>query len=252
MKRIVVLSLFSVYLLFMACGCASKSPSIVKEAGSKDISTSQTLHTEARNINAVDESGMTPLAYAVWQIRDINAVRHLIKKGADVNAKDSEGLTVLELALCTDRIDIINELVNAGARFVEPEAGKARLFFIGEGLLLRDTWVSVGDLHKNLKNGRMDFINVRPGSHKIVIPVSWYQTQPEMTINVEAGRIYYFIISPTGSHVASTALGFGIFPAIIADRTRGTGPFVISPVEESAAKEKIKVLLQTTKSLEVR
>lgn len=224
MKKIIITTL----LIILFFGCASTNPAIVKTSGS---------------LEEMDESGRTPLSNAVWQTRDIDAVRDLIQRGANVNAKDEEGLTPLELALNIGRMDIVSELIAGGASPYFPENGKGRLFFIGEGFLLRDVWATVEDKYKNLKNGRMDFIDIDPGEHTITIPVSWYETIPTRPVSVQAGQTYYFTLTPTTSRKISVFLGFGLFPAVIADKAGGTGPVAITLIEESVAKEKIKALL---------
>lgn len=210
------------------------------------------LINKGADIESRDNSGMTPLAHAVWQVRDINAVKQLIKKGADVNTKISESETLLDYALAIDgRMDIIIELVSSGARLLDPEDGKARLLFIGEGFLLRDTWVTIGDRHKNLKKGRIAFIDVNPGRHTIDIPVSGYQAPSKASVDVKAGEIFYFTVSPSDSSVA--ILGLGVAVDLLANiliagpgAAGSTTPVdvLITPLEESVAKEKIQALLK--------
>jgi hypothetical protein len=198
------------------------------------------------DIESKDNSGMTPLVHAVWQVGNLNTVNLLIKRGANVNSRDANGQSVLDFALSMKaKTDIVDELLNAGAKLWEPENGKARLLFIGEEFFLGDTLVTVGDINKNLNKDKIAFVDLDPGNYTITISASWYETIPTRPVSVKAGQTYYFTLTPTTSRKVSRVLGFGLFPAVIADKAGGTGPVAITPIDESIAKEKIKALLKT-------
>ncbi|MDD5483946.1 MAG: ankyrin repeat domain-containing protein [Kiritimatiellae bacterium] len=70
---------------------------------------------ERRAANVIDKDGMTPLMKAV-RINNLDAVKYLIAKGADVNVRDYKfGWTPLMWAAHNGRLDIIKFLVDKGA-----------------------------------------------------------------------------------------------------------------------------------------
>lgn len=58
-------------------------------------------------------------------IGNTDAVRRLIKEGADINAKDWDGLTPLDYAAETGNTEIVLHLINNGANV---EGGSSRIF----------------------------------------------------------------------------------------------------------------------------
>jgi len=77
------------------------------------------LLQDGANINAIDNMGGTVLGYIIWEMNnnnaDIELVKHLIAKGADVNIKD-EGINVcLFKAVFQYRKDVFEVLLEAGA-----------------------------------------------------------------------------------------------------------------------------------------
>ncbi|MFA4909804.1 MAG: ankyrin repeat domain-containing protein [Desulfobacteria bacterium] len=209
------------------------------------------LIDKGADIESRDNSGSTPLAHAAYYVPNINAVKLLIKRGADVNARNNESEALLDLALrLYNRMDIITELVNAGATraaLFEPTKGQARLFFIGEGSFWGDTVrVSVEKHSKDLKQDTMAFIDVNPGTCTVVLQISKWLTNRQLSVDVKAGQSYYFLVSPTGAHKAARLTGpiGDLIAKAVTDKKSG-GTFEIIPVEESVAKEKIKALLKT-------
>lgn len=63
---------------------------------------------------ARSDNNKTILMYASW-IGNIEAVRVLVEKGADVNTADSSGATALHLAIWRDRTNIALYLLEHGA-----------------------------------------------------------------------------------------------------------------------------------------
>ncbi|MGL4230904.1 MAG: ankyrin repeat domain-containing protein [Casimicrobium sp.] len=71
------------------------------------------------DVNHCAPSGMLPLEAAINASRITDAilvVRKLLERGANANATCSDGRTVLTLALCLDRPQIVHELLRAGAQ----------------------------------------------------------------------------------------------------------------------------------------
>jgi len=72
------------------------------------------LIKKGANVNVKDRGGFTPLIYAIWlNYRDV--VELLINSGADVNAEDSEGFTPYYWATMQGRKDFVELLVAKGA-----------------------------------------------------------------------------------------------------------------------------------------
>ncbi len=142
-------------------------------------------------------------------------------------------------------MDIVTALANAGAKLTEPEKGNARLFFITEGAFWRDAvQISVGKQSKDMYENEMRFIDVNPGACKIILKISKVFANPELSNNVEAGKTYYFKITPGDYHKTSRVLLLVAGPlAWTATNVASGGVFTIIPIQESEAKEKIKTLL---------
>lgn len=68
------------------------------------------------NINQIDEFGETPITSSIMINGDIRWIRILLKKGADVNTLDSDGDSPLDLAKYKDRQDIVDLLLEFGAK----------------------------------------------------------------------------------------------------------------------------------------
>ncbi|MFZ4440889.1 MAG: ankyrin repeat domain-containing protein [Syntrophales bacterium] len=200
------------------------------------------------DMELLDSLGNTPLTHAVLQIANVDAVKLMIRKGANVKVRNAEDKTLLELALDSyTQMAIVAELINAGANLTVPEHGKARLVFIGEEFFGKDSiWVTVGEHQKFLRDSTVAFVDVVPGKHVIFVPVSWYQTKPNVDINVAAEQTYYFTISQNLDNRAAAMVGGVLLETIVA-KTSGKDPFFITPIEESVAKGKIKELLSKNK-----
>ncbi len=66
-------------------------------------------------MNAKDEDGLTALIYAV-SMGHVEVVQQLLQAGADVNAKEKEGRTALTLAKEKGHKEVIKMLKKAGAK----------------------------------------------------------------------------------------------------------------------------------------
>lgn len=70
---------------------------------------------QGADINTVDESGISPLVYAVFE-EHYDIAYYLIEKGADVNATDDKGRTPLMMAATNgDGIEMMKILLEKGA-----------------------------------------------------------------------------------------------------------------------------------------
>jgi ankyrin repeat protein len=77
------------------------------------------LQKEDTNINLPDKHGMTALHVAcVLDLPD--CVKSLLVKSADINAKDNEGKTALHRA-CEGSLDCVNQMLDAGANLEEKD-----------------------------------------------------------------------------------------------------------------------------------
>ena len=82
----------------------------------QDLSTINTQLGLGADVNAVDETGMTPLMYAASGEGRVTLVDQLINAGAQVNAKNADGWTPLMLALRDSKdLTVPVFLLNAGA-----------------------------------------------------------------------------------------------------------------------------------------
>jgi Protein kinase domain/Ankyrin repeats (3 copies) len=61
--------------------------------------------------------GFTPMAAftAIWQLRDVNAVKSLLDRGVSPNAKDANGSTLIHYAVTNNHIEIARLLIDRGA-----------------------------------------------------------------------------------------------------------------------------------------
>ena len=181
-----------------------------------------------------------PLYYAIGG-RFTEGVKLLVKKGANINAKTNEDnqKTIIDYALFHGQMDVAASL---GAKLWEPDPGKARIFLIGEELYDYVS-VQIGSRSKYLnRTPGFTFVDVEPGNHAIA--VGYWDTKKAkqaLSIDTMAGQAYYFQIT---QNIRNRIVGYSIIvPATLIDGVSGTTPFLITPLKENEAKEKIKLLL---------
>ena len=128
---------------------------------------------------AMDVDGTTPLHWAVYR-NDVEAVKRLIKAGADVNASNDYGAMPLTEAAVAGNVEVIRRLLDAGADVNAANAdGQTALMIIARSanvaaaklLIARGadrqhnlaTALSI-DLHRNhyLIDGQQGFLGFRP------------------------------------------------------------------------------------------
>lgn len=74
----------------------------------------------AKNVDARDEDGRTPLMHAVLAERpNPEVIKLLVERGADVNAADNSGWTALHFAGQDQKAEVVRALLGAGAE-VDP------------------------------------------------------------------------------------------------------------------------------------
>ncbi len=66
------------------------------------------------DVHAIDADGTTPLHWAVYR-NDVEAVKRLLKAGAEVNASNDYGATPLSEAAVSGNVEVIRRLLDAGA-----------------------------------------------------------------------------------------------------------------------------------------
>lgn len=190
-----------------------------------------------------------PLYYAIGG-GFTKGVKLLVKNGANVHAKTNEDnqKTILDYALYYGQMDVAASL---GDKLWEPDAGKARIFLIGEELYDYIS-VKIGNHSKYLKRASgFSFIDIEPGNHAIAVGyVDTGKAKPTLSIDTMAGQTYYFKIT---QNITNRIVGYAIVvsPTLV-DRVTGTTPFAITPLKKSEAKEKIKALLQSKELTEVK
>ena len=86
-----------------------------KAAQDGDMQAVKDLLARGADVNAKDETGKTALLWVAPARDNPEMVKVLIAKGADVNAKDKEGETALMIAASQSNPGILTELLAAGA-----------------------------------------------------------------------------------------------------------------------------------------
>lgn len=110
--------------LFGTAGCAGQarhlSPLDVA-ARTGDAARVRALAAAGADLNAADRGGTrwTPLLHAIHKGQR-SAVRALLDAGADVNRASPSGLSPLEMAAGNGQVDIVRQLLAAGANPREP------------------------------------------------------------------------------------------------------------------------------------
>ena len=79
--------------------------------GKFNKSAKELLENSYKNIYERNEKGRTALHYAV----DAKIVRVLVEKGVNVNAADARGYTALHLTVTEKRLEAVRELIKSGA-----------------------------------------------------------------------------------------------------------------------------------------
>ena len=80
-----------------------------------EMQTVKDLLAKGANVNAKDDKGRTALLWVAPARDNPEMVKVLIEKGADVNAKDNEGETALMIAASQSNPGILEALIEAGA-----------------------------------------------------------------------------------------------------------------------------------------
>src|SRR5437660_1580397 len=86
-----------------------------KAAQDGDLQAVKDLLAKGADVNAKDDKGKTALLWAAPARDNPEMMRLLIAKGADVNAKDNDGETALMIAAGQSNPGILAELIEAGA-----------------------------------------------------------------------------------------------------------------------------------------
>ncbi|RSN68323.1 ankyrin repeat domain-containing protein [Candidatus Korarchaeum cryptofilum] len=87
---------------------------LLKAAARGDLEKVRELLDKCADVNARDEFGCTPLRHAAT-IGNIDIVKFLVERGADIDAKDKFGFTPLHCATSGGHLDIVKFLVERGA-----------------------------------------------------------------------------------------------------------------------------------------
>ncbi|ADR34035.1 Ankyrin [Sulfuricurvum kujiense DSM 16994] len=110
MKKILLLAVLLSNLLYGA--------EILKLVSLLDLNDTEALEMQVQNLNdanaAREDNNKTVLMYACW-VGNLEAVKYLVSKGADVNAQDSGGATALHLAAWKGHNTIALYLLENGA-----------------------------------------------------------------------------------------------------------------------------------------
>ncbi|GFR24743.1 hypothetical protein TNCT_330431 [Trichonephila clavata] len=71
---------------------------------------------DKKDVNVKNDKGNTPLHLAVEE-GNLEAVKHLIEKGADLNVPDKHGWTPLYYAVYSGNINVVRFLIDQGADY---------------------------------------------------------------------------------------------------------------------------------------
>jgi ankyrin repeat protein len=200
----------------------------------RQIEIMKLLIDKGADVDSRDIQGNIPLyppLYHAIEGRFTEGVKLLVKNGANINAKTigDNAETIIDYALFHKQMDVAASL---GDKLWVPDPGKARIFFIGEGLY-DYTSVRIGNRRKDLSLASgFTFIDVDPGNHAIVVcEMHTEKAKPTLSIDTVAGQIYYFSISQEMKRRMAHYIGYR------------TDSFIVTPLKESEAKELIKLLL---------
>ncbi len=205
------------------------------------------------NIETRDWLGLTPLLNAIKSSVSNEIIDLLIKRGANLNAKDNEGYTPLEWALFYKKTDLASKLQQAMVD-ARKDMPNSRIVFIRESNVLipgelQNVSIYMNEkIVANLGRNSTSYIDVDPGKCTMVIKGSKLEGNHVKTFEALVGQTHYFLVAKRlGSTVAGLiggALAQGIESQSLAENA---GPFNITQLEESVAKEKIKALLSKKK-----
>jgi len=234
------------------------------------------LLDKGANVNAKANDGSTPYSLAVqanspelkllmskdadmkvedrghlllWAVQasDIEFAKKLIKKGADINTKNPEGETVLDVALCSAQGDVVDEIIRSGVNLWAPKTGKARIFFVGRDLYDYIN-VTVGKQSKKLNSDwghdkwvGVAFFDVDSGTHIIDANFDKYVSVKQPSIDVIAGKTYFFGVT---QNIGQTAVLSRFIGRPLAEVATGN-PFPITQLTESEGKQEIKKVLKS-------
>jgi hypothetical protein len=205
------------------------------------------------NIESKDWTGATPIINAIKLSANEKIIHLLIKRGANLNVKDKEGYTPLSWALFYKKMDLAAEIKKAMAN-VRKDLPSAKIVFIRDSNVLipgemQDVEIYINEeLMVNLRRNSTDYIDINSGKCTMVIKgTRILQGDHVKSFDAVAGQTYYFLVT---RRIGSMVAGFaGAIGQVAESKSKGekAGPFEITPLEESMAKEKIKLMLKPTK-----
>jgi ankyrin repeat protein len=104
------------------------------------------LLARGANVNAASETGRTPLLVAASYPRTVDVIRLLLDRGADLRAQDRGGATAMALAARSADVDVVRFLVSRGldAQSLSPAARRAA--FVRNDLGTADYLISVAPM----------------------------------------------------------------------------------------------------------
>ncbi|NLT52921.1 MAG: hypothetical protein GXX85_18605 [Ignavibacteria bacterium] len=242
---------------------------IASEMGNDGLEVIDMLLDKGADINSKDENGWTPLMHTVGVNNSFKTARLLIKRGADLTVKDlATSKSLDDLALYYRNPGLAAEFKEAMSRNVN-DVYDSKIVFIRESnpLMLTKYYIDIEidgrRITMNLSEASFDYIDIRSGKHDIVIKGGWFEGSYKISLDAQSGETYYFELNRRAGNVAAGFIGAAAAPiggavgialvsigySLAESSIKGdkAGPVEIIPLEESVAKEKIKVLSKTNK-----
>lgn len=127
-----VILLITTVLILSNCSMQSK---IVRGIDRNQYDLVQDGLNGGESTNQLEDSSKLPLLhYAIQRNTDLEIIRALIQKGADVNSKANNGMTPLMFAVRSGRMDVVKLLIDSGALVDEQDSlGRTPLMHSADG-----------------------------------------------------------------------------------------------------------------------
>ncbi len=188
MKKLSLISLFLFFFLPFVVNAQNLNEEILSATRKSDIEKVKALLAKGADVNAKSPYGATPLFFACDRA-NAEMVKLLLEKGAEVNIKDTfYGATPLGWALGKNNPDIIRMLIEKGAKEKEQALG----FAINGGYVpIVKAVLAQGTLEQNFLNKSLRTAQSK-GNAEIVelLKTAGAKEMPEFKVDAETLKMY--------------------------------------------------------------